>query len=116
MAERADRDESKNLPADNQGSSPGAPPASAGAMPQRQDLPSPSPKSEPPLPEGGVSWEERRKGLPPEEVENLDEALYAERFASEQQTVNDPNPAWRPTRESPEAPDWPPSPNGRSSS
>lgn len=112
MAERADRgrDPSDALPANNQGSSPAAPPTDAAAAPE-QNIPSPPPKSEPPIPEGGVSWEERRKGLPPEEAENLDEALYAERFASEHQRVDDPNPAWEPANESPEVPDWPPSPS-----
>ena len=114
MAEQAQRDESKNLPADNEGSTPAAPPANASSMPQQPDLPAP-PKSEPPLPQGGVSWEERRKGLPPEVVENPDEALYAERFASEQQEVNELNPAWKPIAGSPAnaAPDWPPKPNSQ---
>lgn len=109
MSER--HDESRNLPASNEGSSPGAPPASAGEMPQRTELPSPPPKSVPPIPEGGVSWEERRKGLPPEEVENPEEQLYAERFASEEQKFNQPGPEWKPVEESRPAqiaPDWPP--------
>ncbi len=43
---------------------------------------------------GGVSWEERRKGLPPERPKGPDWAIWAERYASERQTYNLPGVSW----------------------
>ena len=99
-------------PRPEQGASPAPPPGPTSESPaERADLPAVPPKQVPPIPEGGVSWEERRKGLPPEVVTTPDERLYAERFASEWQEVDRPSPAWEPAPEqapSVLAPDWPP--------
>ncbi|CCF84369.1 hypothetical protein [Nitrolancea hollandica] len=43
---------------------------------------------------GGVSWEERRKGLPPERPKGPDWAIWAERYVSQRQTYNLPEVSW----------------------
>jgi hypothetical protein len=99
-------------PHTNQGTAPFPPPGPTGVTPSgRADLPPAPPKSEPPIPEGGVSWEELRKGLPPTPITNPDQQLYAERFESQEQAIGQPNPAWRPAPQANPAhmpPDSPP--------
>lgn len=46
---------------------------------------------------GGVSWEERRKGLPPEVPKGPDWAIWTERYASQRQTYNLPEASWEST-------------------
>jgi hypothetical protein len=65
-------------------------------------------------PHGGVSWEELRKGLPPEgDVNDPEAATHNERFASERQALGIPDGTWQPVEaDTPadRAPDWPPGP------
>lgn len=46
---------------------------------------------------GGVSWEERRKGLPPLRPEGPDQAIWMERYTSQRQTYNLPEVSWSST-------------------
>ncbi|HET7036359.1 MAG TPA: hypothetical protein VFI42_11820 [Thermomicrobiaceae bacterium] len=108
----APEEQQSKEPRPDQGSSPYPPPGPTTESPsERADLPAVPPKQVPVIPEGGVSGEERRKGLPPEVVGTPDERLYAERFASERQEIDRPSPAWEPApRHAPDdmAPNWPP--------
>ena len=51
-----------------------------------------------PSPQGGVSWEEVRKGQPPRVVKNPDQRIWSDRFTSELQMVNMPGGRWQPVR------------------
>ena len=53
--------------------------------------------AEPGYDPGGVSWEERRKGLPPERAEGPDQAIWVERYTSQRQTYNLPEVSWAST-------------------
>ncbi len=79
---------------EQQGTSPGTPqridPTAVGQTPQ------PPPEAEPAVyGVGGVTWEERRKGLPPQQPRNPDEWIWNDRFTSEMEAIGLPNPAWR---------------------
>ncbi|ACZ39474.1 hypothetical protein [Sphaerobacter thermophilus] len=51
-----------------------------------------------PPPQGGVSWEEARKGQAPKTIKNPDEALLYDRYTSQFTIVNMPGATWRPVR------------------
>ena len=86
---------------------PTAPPANQLAVPPQQvgasDLPATKAGevdaglAGPPV-QGGVSWEEVRKGQPPRVVKNPDQRIWSDRFTSELQMVNMTDGRWKPVR------------------